>query len=57
MNRESGKTGGYEAEEDDESDVPGYTGAIPVYRYGKVNEGASSCLSDHFYPNPPVSYD
>ena len=57
MNGESSKTGSDEAEEDDESDVPGNARAIPIYRYGKVNEGASSCLSDHVYPNPLVSYD
>ena len=57
MNGESSKTGSDEAEEDDESDVSSDAGAEPGYRYSKVNDGASSCLSDHVYPNPLVSYE
>ncbi len=57
MYGKSGKSGGYYAEEDNEGDVPSNAGTKSVYGYGKVNEGASSSLSDPVYPNPPVSFD
>ena len=57
MNGESSEPGGDDAEEDNEGDVPSNARAVPVYGYGEVNDGARSCLSDHVYPNPPVSFD
>jgi hypothetical protein len=52
--RDAGGPSRYEAEEDYQGYIPGYTGIIPVYRDYNVNEGASSSLSNHVYPNPLV---
>ena len=54
MNADPGKPGGNQAEEDNEGYVPSNTGSKPIYRDEKINEGASSSLSGHVYPNPPV---
>ena len=54
MNADPGKPGGNQAEEDNEGYVPSNTGSKPIYRDDKINEGASSSLSGHVYPNPPV---
>lgn len=54
MDRETGQTGGDYAEENDEGDIPGDTSVMPIYWDHSINEGTSSSLSSHVYPNPPI---
>tara|TARA_B100001146_G_scaffold216587_1_gene220176 strand:- start:635 stop:802 length:168 start_codon:yes stop_codon:yes gene_type:complete len=54
MHDETSKSSSDQAEEDNEGDIPSNTGTNPVYWDDKINEGASSSLSGHVYPNPPV---
>jgi hypothetical protein len=54
LDRETGQTGDDYAEENDEDDIPGETGVIPILRDPSNNEGTSSSLSSHVYPNPPI---
>jgi hypothetical protein len=51
LDRETGQTGGDYAEE---NDIPGDTGVIPIHRDHSIDEGTSSSLSSHVYPNPPI---
>ena len=45
---------GHQAEKDYEGDFPSDAGSGPVCGNDNVNKGASSSLSGHVYPNPPV---
>ncbi len=54
MDRETGRTGGDYAEVNDEDDIPGDTSVMPIHWDHSINEGTSSSLSSHVYPNPPI---
>jgi len=54
MNGDSGKASGNQGEEEDENYIPGDPGGTPVHRDDNINQGASSSLRNHVYPNPPI---